>query len=109
MRYRFTELIPYVIVITVMIYIVPLKGLGINTVPLFAFLIVPMICFVSGMVLSVEEDFRWYYPVIVGAIFLPAVSLFPDFYEYIYTLLYIVATFCGCLFGFILDIIQSNK
>lgn len=82
-------------------YIVPELANGMNESDIsnFAVLCILFInsvyAIVSGFILTKCNGFKWYYPIIIGILFIPAALLHYNLTTMVYTLLYILEAMSG--------------
>lgn len=82
-------------------YIVPefANGMNESDIKNFAILCILFInsvyAIVSGFILTKYNGFKWYYPIIIGILFVPATFLHYNLTTMIYTLLYILEAMVG--------------
>lgn len=99
------KLWPYLLILCVIFYILPFPSLfsnGDNADYLITTLLIinPAICFVLNTVYALYHGFRWYLPLISGAIFVPAIFIFYNETAALYTISYIVISYIGAGVGY---------
>lgn len=66
------------------------------------YIVNPIYSFVSGMVFAKHNGFKWYLPVIIGALFTPAVYIYYNGSASIYIAIYAVMSAIGSALGLVI-------
>lgn len=96
------RMLPYLIAAMLLYYGVPaiavgLKGQwGMTLMVLGLLLFNTLYCFFSGFLFTMKNGFRWYYPVLLGMLFIPIISTFYNSSAAAYAAAYVALCLLGC-------------
>ena len=71
-------------------YLLPMLIVDTGSGMIILLLAVPAFCFAAGVIFGLLAGFRWYFPVALGLLFLPAVYLFMNSSALVYVPIYAV-------------------
>ncbi len=100
--------IPYLIVIIIAFYLLPnlIKDTGSGILMLL--IVIPLTCFLTGLIFGIKNSFEWYFPVLVGLLFIPSIFIYYNESALIYAPVYGVLTLVGEIIGRMLNKYISN-
>lgn len=95
--------IPYLIVIIIAFYLLPnlIKDTGSGILMLLV--VMPLTCLLTGFVFGRRNSFKWYFPVLVGILFIPSIFIYYNESALIYAPVYGVLSLVGVIIGWILN------
>lgn len=96
------KLLPYLLVILLDFYLLPLLIKDTGAAMLLLLVIMPLICFVCSFVYGLKHSYRLFYALIVTALFVPSIYVFYNSSAWVYTLGYGSIALVGNLSGAIL-------
>ena len=98
MTSKYRQLLVYVVV-ALLYYLIPVFLIQDTGSAMFLLLIgIPVIVFVVSMLFSVKFGYYWYFPIIIGLLWIPNLFLLNDSAA-IYILMYAVVSLIGQLIG----------
>ncbi|MDL2237136.1 hypothetical protein LJC56_04805 [Christensenellaceae bacterium OttesenSCG-928-K19] len=101
---EFKKLLPYFVILCIIFYALPFPSLfyAENASYLITTLLIinPAICFVLHVVYALYHGFKWYIPLLSGALFVPTIFIFYNETATLYTFSYIVLSFIGAAVGY---------
>ena len=101
MPFKYRQLLVYVVV-ALLYYLIPVFLIQDTGSAMFFILIgIPVIVFVSSMLFTLRNRYQWYFPVVIGLLWIPNIFLLNDSAT-IYILVYAVVSFIGQLAGILL-------
>ncbi len=80
-------------------YLLPLLIVDTGSGMFILLLAVPILCLLAGIILGVLAGFKWYFPLVIGILFLPAVYLYFNSTTLVYIPIYAVIGCIGQLLG----------
>ncbi len=102
MKKKLLSVIPYLIVLVVSFYILPLLIDNTGTAMLFMLLLFPLICFLCGLFYGIREGFGWMLTALVIVLYTPTVFIFYNISAWVYVIAYgainLLGNFIGNLF-----------
>lgn len=108
------KMLPYLLLATLLFYGVPSLAVnikeGAKSLMVLGLLAVNTIyCFISGLLFTLRNGFRWYYPILLGILFVPAVTAFYNSSATIYVFAYMLLAAAGSGFGVLFNKTTPNK
>lgn len=98
---EFKKIIPYLIVNAIAFYLLPNLISDTGTAMFILLIIIPLTCFLTGIVIGLKNRFKWYYPILVGLLFIPSVFISYNESALIYAPIYAVISSLGAFLGLI--------
>ena len=95
---KYRQLLVYVVV-ALLYYFIPVFLIqDTGSVMFFIVIGIPVVVFVVSMLFSVKYGYYWYFPIIIGLLWIPNLFLLNDSAA-VYILMYAVVSFVGQLIG----------
>jgi len=95
---KYSQLLVYVVV-ALLYYFIPVFLIqDTGSVMFFIVIGIPVVVFVVSMLFSVKFGYYWYFPIIIGLLWIPNLFLLNDSAA-VYILMYAVVSFVGQLIG----------
>ena len=95
----FKRMLPYILVILIAFYLLPLLMRDTGTAMAVLLLFIPLVCFVCSLVYGVMESFHWQYALMTAILFLPSIFLYYNSSASVYSVGYGVLALIGNLLG----------
>ena len=89
----------YLLVVLIAFYILPLFTMRSGDAAAGLLVIIPLVCFVTGIFVGREYGFQWFYAVVIGILFLPSVLIFYNSSALIYCVAFGMVSLLGNGFG----------
>ncbi len=103
----FRFVFPYLMVIIIDFYILPLLIRDTGSAMIMLLIILPFICFVSSVFYGIRHSFHLSYAFIVAILFLPSLFIYYNISAWIYSLIYGIIALAGNLTGYLLRKTQN--
>ena len=107
MREEYEATVPFAFLWGVIFYIVPIIIGETAIFSYFSWFIIPVLCFLSGLVITMKEDFYWYYPIIVGIIFFVALLFHSSYFLFWLGFIYIACCYVGCVIAIVIEVLEQ--
>ena len=98
----FWSVFPYLLVIIIDFYILPLLIRDTGSAMIMLLIILPFICFASSVFYGIRHSFHLSYAFIVAILFLPSLFIYYNISAWIYSLIYGIIALAGNLTGYLL-------
>ena len=99
MKKRLWILLPYILVLAVDFYLLPLLVRDTGTAMLFMLLVMPFTAFACALICSARHGFVWPLPVITAVLFAPSLFLYYNASAWVYIPTYAVVVLVGNMIG----------
>ncbi len=96
---KFKKMLPYLVVITIAFYLLPLIGRDTGSFMLILLVAMPIVCFIASLLYGLKEGFQLLYPVMVAALFTPTIFIYYNSSAWMYIVIYAVIALIGTAFG----------
>lgn len=96
---KIRKLLPYLLVILLDFYLLPLLIKDTGTAMLLLLVVIPLICFVCSCVYGLKHSYSLFYALIVAALFVPSIYVFYNSSAWVYSLGYGIIALVGNLSG----------
>ncbi|MEA5135964.1 MAG: hypothetical protein VB035_07465 [Candidatus Fimivivens sp.] len=93
------KLLPYLFIILLDFYFLPLLIKDTGTAMLLLLVVMPLICFVCSFIYGLKHSYRLFYALIVTALFVPSIYVFYNSSAWVYALGYGIIALVGNLSG----------
>lgn len=104
----FRSVFPYLLVIIIDFYILPLLIRDTGSAMIMLLIILPFICFASSVFYGIRHSFHLSYTFIVAILFLPSLFIYYNISAWIYSLIYGIIALAGNLTGYLLRKTQDS-
>ncbi len=94
------KLIPYLLINTISFYLLPIFAKETTSAILVMLIMLPIICFTTGIIYGMRHSFTWIYPLSISVLFAPTIFLFYNYTALIYIFGYGLISFIGILIGY---------
>lgn len=106
MKLTIRALLAPLILILATFYLLPL-GMNNTGMGMWVLLIIaPAVCTIAAALVALRLGFTWWFPLIIGALFVPTIWIYYNESAWVYTLAYTLAGFLGLGAGLIARRIQ---
>lgn len=95
MKKKFVSLIPYVIVLALDFYLLPLLIKDTGTAMFFVLFIIPLIAFVCSVVYGTHRSFDFLIPIVTMILFVPTIFIYYNSSAWVYIVAYAIVTLVG--------------
>ncbi|HMN12113.1 MAG TPA: hypothetical protein PKD55_07295 [Bellilinea sp.] len=95
MNLKIRAILAPLILILATFYLLPLgiKDTGIGMWVLL--IIAPVVCIIAAMLVALRLGFAWWFPLLVGALFVPTIWIFYNESAWVYIIAYTLVSFLG--------------
>ncbi|MEG0077766.1 hypothetical protein [Anaerorhabdus sp.] len=90
-------------------YLLPFLFRGNANETILILVVMPAITIVLGVSYTMMNQPHWFYPVIVGVLFIPTMFIFYNLSAIIFAMIHFLGFVVGCLVGIIIKNLISNK
>ena len=97
-----TGLLIALVIAMIAFYAMPIFIIDTGSGMFFLLLVIPVFCFISGLIYGIIDGFKWFYPIILAVLFIPAIFIYFNSSALIYTLIYGVITLIGNMVGWLI-------
>ena len=101
-----TKMLPYLLACASAIYVIPFLGVSTGVfmlMPLALLIAAPTACFIASLIYGIKNKFKLLqiiYPILVGILFIPAISIYYNETAWIYSIAYTVIALVGNIIGY---------
>lgn len=99
MKKKLLTLIPYVVVMAMTFYLLPLLLQDTGSAMFFMLLIIPLIILICSVVYGVRQGLDLLFPIIAMILFAPTIIIFYNLSAWVYIIAYGVIVLVGCAIG----------
>lgn len=99
MKKKLLSLIPYVVILAINFYLLPLLSKNTGMAILTMLLIMPLITFLAALIYAYISGFSIFLPLVVVLLFLPSVFIFYNESAYVYIVVYGIISIIGDFIG----------
>ncbi|WP_425539216.1 hypothetical protein [Microaceticoccus formicicus] len=96
---EFKKIVPYLVVNFIAFYLLPNLISDTGSGMFILLVIIPLTCVLTGIVLGMKNTFKWYYPVLVGLLFIPSIYIYYNESALVYAPAYGILALIGSLLG----------
>lgn len=95
----FKKTMPYLILNIIAFYLLPNLISDTGSGMFILLIIIPLATLLSGILIGVKSCFKWYYPILVGLIFIPSIFIYYNESALVYAPIYGAISLTGAFLG----------
>lgn len=99
MKKKLIALIPYIIVLILNFYLLPLLATDTGMAMFIMLCIIPTITFCCSVACGVRQGFNLYLPVTVALLFAPTIFIYYNYTAWVYIIVYVLISLMGTGIG----------
>ena len=96
-------MIPYLVVIALSFYLLPLLIKDTGTAMMMILVVIPLICFICSIFYGIKNSFNYLYAIIVAILFAPTIFIFYNYTAWVYIVGYGLIALIGNTIGMIIN------
>uniref|UniRef100_UPI004057803E hypothetical protein n=1 Tax=Agathobacter sp. TaxID=2021311 RepID=UPI004057803E len=96
---KLLTLIPYVVVMAITFYLLPLLMQDTGSAMFFMLLVIPLVTLICSVVYGVRQGFDLLFPIVIMILFAPTIIVFYNLSAWIYIVVYGVVVLIGSAIG----------
>lgn len=96
---RFRDMLPYLFVIALAIYLLPALGKDTGSFMLILLIAIPLVCFIAALLHGAKWGFNVFFAITVAALFIPTIFIYYNSSAWVYTVIYALVALIGSALG----------
>lgn len=96
---RLKSLLPYLIILTIDFYLLPLFIKDTGSAMLMLLVVIPLVCFSCSVLFGIKNPFSLLYPLIVAVLFAPTIFIYYNYTAWVYIVGYGLVALAGSAIG----------
>ncbi len=96
---RLKSLLPYLIILTIDFYLLPLFIKDTGSAMLMLLVVIPLVCFFCSVLFGIKNPFSLLYPLFVAVLFAPTIFIYYNYTAWVYIVGYGLVALAGSAIG----------